>query len=317
MEITNKNYRAYPAINYSTLSSLDKNPADIGKDTFMSDGLRKGDILDILCFEPERLKEEYFISSLESLPTDAIKAIIDESPSMEDKDLIQTSRILNFGGANWGDDTRLKKIKEGSGQEYIDNLSKAEGKPILSMKDYKYLYDARTILFNHPFTKHLFKNADFQVPYLGKVNDSDNKEVDAKCLLDIKQDMGDYVLITDLKFSSSPLKLFPREFIKWRYYLQGSLYSDVVESVEKKPIVFQYIIFSSVNSLPAIFRLSNNDRMAGKVGGILNGSNKKIKGYQQLIKEYYWHIENKLVDYPYEVYENNGVLELNAFSNEH
>lgn len=308
------NYRAHPAINYSKLSALDKHPSKINEEKDFSDGLRNGDILDILCFDPDKFEKKYYVSDQNSLPTEIIQAIIKETPSTSDEDLIATARNLEFGASNWKDDTILNKIKSNGGQEYIDTIISARGRHIVSLTDYTMLYEARNTLFNHSFTKDLFEKSDYQVPYLGQVKDLDNNLVKAKCLLDIRQDKGDYILITDLKYSSSPLNMFPGEYIRWKYYLQASLYSDIVEDVEKKPVFFQFVIFSSVDKLPLVYTVTELSKESGRFGAYKKSNGYFIKGYKQLIKEYNWHINTGKFDYPYEVYENNGKIELDVFN---
>lgn len=298
-------YRGYDAVNYSKLSSLDKNPKSVNEDKDFSDGLRNGDVLDLLCFEEEKFHEKYYVSTVGKLPSDAIKAIIDHVMTMEEyksEDFVRVARAFEYGAPNWKDDTIYKKIMD-DGEDYIQMLAQANDRIIIDFETYEMLKDATTDLKTDERTKQLF-GGNYQVPLLGMLDVNDDLSTLYKCLLDSLVEAGDKMIMYDLKYTSSSLSYFQSDFKKWRYYLQASLYSDIVAKAYNKPVDVYYVIWSSVDRKPALFKISEETLKLGRDGGILyNGQ--RAKGYKQLTEELIWHQKNDLWDYPYQYYKDN------------
>src|SRR5690625_7320697 len=87
---------------------------------------------------------------------------------------------------------------------------------------------AANMLKEHEFTRG-FMQGEYQLPLAttGILKNEDDPVF--KCLIDISNQEQGY--IADLKYTSSTLKGFPYEFIKWGYYLQASLYRDIAMKV--------------------------------------------------------------------------------------
>lgn len=311
-QITQENYREYPAKNYSKLSALATHPSKVLEEKDFSAGMQNGDILDLLCFDKDKFNEKYYVSTLETLPTDAIKTIIETANTHSDEDLLQTARDLQFGAPNWKDATILSKIKENNGEEYIEVLQEADGRRIVSLMQYEELRLAKNKLYNDPWTEMYFRDAEFQKPFVAELEDDDGNIHLCKALLDIYQERSNHIEITDLKFTSSSLMMFPSDFITWKYYLQASLYSDVVEKATGKPVTFRFVVYSGLDKKVLVFEVNAYTRSVAKVGGN-KISGYPVKGYQKLLRELTWHEETGLWDFPYEVYEADGVVDLDVF----
>lgn len=119
--------------------------------------------------------------------------------------------------------------------------------------------------------------------------------------------MGDYI------------NTFPVSFLKWRYDLQAAFYSEALRQQYPgyKVMNFKFIVISSLQlKKPLIYKCTDTDLLVGKHGGMNTFNNRKIKGYEQLMDDYVWHSENNLWEYPREVYERNGEVDLNVLKYE-
>jgi len=311
-QVTRENYRDFDAINYSKLSSLDKHPSEVDKDKDFSDGIRNGDLLDIFCYDGEdAVHQKYHVSTLTSTPSDAIKEIIDQSPDYSDAALLHTARELNYGASSWKDSTILRKIEESAG-EYILELENAGGKPIITFDVYAQMQQAAKLLKNHQFTKDMFgPNWEHQVPLVAELKINQGQKHPFKCLLDgIYNEDKNLIIIHDLKYSSSSLSYFPKDFKSWKYYLQASLYTDIVRELFGKDTIWYNVVYSSLENKVQKFHVDESMIEAGREG--FHDFSYYRRGYRQLAFELLWHQENDKWEYPYEVYMNNGEQTISA-----
>ena len=303
--ITQENYRAYDAINYSKLSALSKNPKDVNTDRVWNDGIQSGSMIDTLCFDGEdKLFEEYYISALteKDMPSDTIKSIINMADNFSDEELLRCANVVNYG-QTWNPPTIIRKIKE-AGEKYINELEYSKGKKIISLEFYTSLYNAVQLLKSDHKTREFFIDNDFQVPLTTHLR-IEETDIPFKCLLDIKDEKQN-IIIADLKYSSRPLRDFPYDFIKWRYDLQASLYSNIVENITKKDVTFYNLVYSAYDNHVFKFKVHPETLYAGKFGGSVG--NRKYKGWLELTKEYLWHQKHNVWDLPYELCVNSELL---------
>lgn len=315
--ITRENYREYDAINYSKLKALSDHPQKVLQKIAWSEGLQNGDLLDLILFDgEEKLREKYYISSREEDPSDKIKEIIQTSTEYDKDTLVSTARMLNYGGANWGDDTIYGKIIEKGGSEYIEELEEAGNRKIITFEQYAEMKRAASLLRDHPFTKDYFTDEwQNQVPLLYKLNVSEENAPLFKGLLDGLSVVKNVAFIFDLKYTSRSLSAFRNQFFSWKYYLQASLYTDLaLKETDCDYFDTKYVVYSSQDNKVGVFNVDSSMYKLGKLGGT-GYTGKYIKGYRQLAKELIWHQENDLWEYPYEVYQNNGIvnLEFNSY----
>ena len=314
-EITRENYREYDAINYSKLSALTDHPSKVNEEKDFSDGIRNGDVLDLFVYEGEdAVHDKYHISTLTSLPSDIMQQIVDEAPNYEDATLIQTARNLDYGGSNWKDSTILRKIEEQAG-EYMMDRENAGDKPIISWETFTQMQQADKMLKNHPFTKRFFtEDWEFQKPITQQIHIDDGDPVKFKGLLDgiTVNEEDKKIVIQDLKYMSSPLRYFPSDFMKWRYYLQASLYHDLAmhhnsssEALDIWNVTFYNVVYSSYDEKVQAFKVDHSMIVGGRKG-FTKASGVPVKGYKELASELLWHQDTDSWDYPYEVYKNGG-----------
>lgn len=333
--MTEKEYRKYPAVNSSLLKSLDAHPSmALSDEDITNDGIIFGDLVDRLCFSPRSVADKYYVSDI-SMPSDNIKSIMDivfdeyqvssttgASNERRVNDAIyHAAGRINYG-QNWKADTIIRKVRE-AGLNYLNDRINAGDKIVISPDVMDRAKEARTSLISHPWTAPYFNSVSkhikilFQVPILFRVV-SDDKKVNEECkvLIDILviNERDKSVFPVDLKTMWKYTKFFDSEFVSRRYYIQAAYYFEAVSIAFQDYNVknFRFICLSSQSLYnPIIYMCTNKDLSVGKNGGTIQG--RTVKGWMQLLEEYIWHKSNDRWDYPYEVYKNRGTLKLDVF----
>jgi hypothetical protein len=311
MQITRENYRAFDAVNYSKLSALSKDPKKVNEEKDWSDGLGSGDILDILCFDGEdAFHEKYYIdANTEKLPSETVVELLRSVESYDDEAIIQKAAQMNYG-QSWKPDTLIGKVKDSVGLNYIKMLEESKGKRVIDYQTYVNLVNGVDMLKSDPNTKSFFENSEYQVPVTEELT-VEGEPVRFKGLLDILEVTGDYNIVADLKYTSSSLKYFESDFIKWRYDLQSALYSDLISKYNKRPTAYFILVYSAFDSTVKPFRVPEFTISCGRHGGFTDRG-RQMKGYIELTKEYLWHKQHDKWDLPYEIYTSHE-LELDPY----
>ena len=318
LELTRDTYREYPAISYSKLSALSQHPEKVVTEKDFNDGMMTGDILDMLMYDGEdAFHKKYFVSTLDKLPSDTVKAIIDFcNLDFTDENLIKVARAANYQ-ARYGDQALLKALRKDNGQEYMNELTMAGSKPIISFTRFAELQQAAKTLLQHPFSRnHFGDNWQYQVPVEAEITTSVGEVVKVKGLLDGLNLSQQPIIINDLKWSSYPLRNFKYNFWKLNYHLQSALYSYIIQSIHQVDVVFKYVVYSGYERRPQVFKVPPEILEIGMNGGYVKGW--YMKGVRELINELLWHQRNDKWDYPMNVYEYNGeeTLQLPDFRHE-
>lgn len=336
--MTEPEYREVPAISYSVLSGVSKSPASlINNFKLDTPSLTYGSAVDTLCFDGEDVfKSKFTINTddspsavVEKITKDVIKAITEANGELigefdDYNDLILSVAQANEYGKGWKDDTIIRKIKDEGGRGLFNFTKENTGKKVLDYKQYENVLNSKNTLYNHPFTKKWFtvnegEEIIFQFPiiwfYKGKL---------CKSLFDIVKfdHVNKIIYPTDLKTSFDHVLAFPFNYIKWKYPLQASFYTDALkywklenpQYLDYRIDYFRFVIISSQDPLrPLVYKTTDDDLYAGKFGGTLVKSGEYFKGFDQLISEMEWHSINQKYDYPKEIYDANGELELKVF----
>lgn len=316
--LTKDNYRKYPAIHYSLLSKLSKDPKGVlSEEKDFSDGITFGDALDILLTQGEKEFEEKYCVCKVDKPTGQMGDFVDAFYKLKDSNL-----AYEVAGFKRDSITKVLGRFAKEGEDYYNFLVQSEGKQVISYEMYMKVLDAISTLKSHPFTEVYFDKPrkgieiKYQVPLLFKIDDSEGK-----CLLDILVIDHEKKIIypLDLKSMGDYVNTFPASFMKWNYYLQASFYTYGLKQLYPDYTIdnFKFIVISSLQlNKPLIYKCSDEDLLVGELGGVNKITNKKIKGWRQLYEDYLWHLNNNLWEYPREVYENNGEVELGMFKYE-
>jgi len=315
--MTEVEYRAYDAINYSTLSQLDKDPKYVNSPKEATQAMLEGSALDTLMFNEQNFYNLFYVADESIKVSDALKAVLEEinavlpNNNLDDEAIrpkvISIAHANNYYNAIKKEDTFYKKIVNPASIAYVKALQESVGKTIISYELFIWLKTAKEMLLTNSFTKSYFNstNADikvqFQVPIIWY---SDENE--CKSLLDILivNDKAKWAIPVDLKKSGDTN--FIGSFFKFKYLIQASMYYDAVKYKYPDYTVHtpRYIaaFLTDVNR-PRVYNIDEKLLEIGKNGGILS-SGREINGYKQLILDLKWHREADLWEYPREYYEN-------------
>ena len=314
--LTLQNYREYPAIHYSLLSKIATDPSNLEFNND-NDGITFGDALDILLTQSEEEFDKRYAVAKVDKPTGQMGEFVEALYKLKKFD--EAYETVGFKRDS------LEKVVDRfslEGADYHDFLQMAEGKKIISYEMYKDVLKAINTLKIHDFTSVYFNEPregveiKYQVPILFKVDGNE-----CKALLDVLVIDHEKKLIypIDLKSTGEYINMFPSSFLKWKYYLQASFYSYGVKQLYPDYTVdnFKFIVISSQQlTKPLVYTCTDEDLLVGEKGGLNRFTNKKVKGWRQLYEDYLWHLNNDLWEYPKEVYENNGEIELGVLEYE-
>jgi hypothetical protein len=121
----------------------------------------------------------------------------------------------------------------------------------------------------------------------------------------------------DLKTGSKPVSEFLSNFIKYRYYLQGVIYSlalqyyaltNDLESYEILP--FQFLYCGRYEKIPTTLEFTDK-WFKGALNGFTTNAGYKYRGLIELVDNIEWHWRNEVFNMSKEQYENNGLVKIN------
>lgn len=317
--VTEAEYRAHEYVSYSGLSEFDRDGPKViiaEKKILDTPSLRFGSLVDTLLTEPEMIESKFYFTTA-SVPSDNILQILniikenhkDDSMTLNnitESEITAAALTTNYG-QTWKKETVINKvITEGSAYYY--DMAKATGKIMLSEYDKKDAINCVEELKTNPFTAKyiipdVFGSNDifFQLKFI-------NDEMKVRIMMDIcdVNHMNKTIQPLDLKTTGKDENEFPNSAEKYRYNIQGGLYSEVLRRALIGTEYEDYTI------LPFKFIVINRKTLSPIVWVYSNGFDIKIKlyNYAKLLEDYYWHIANKLFKYRREVYDKGGELML-------
>jgi hypothetical protein len=336
--MTEPEYRQYSAISYSMLSGVSKSPASlIASDKESTSGLIYGSAVDTYVFDGEEEFKKKFALNIgvspsqivEKITKDTMTAIIQTKGQLEgelddyDNLILDIATALEYG-KGWKPETIIRKVKDEGGKDLFSFTKENEGKKILDQFQYDNVINTANTLYTHEFSKKwLTANENeevvFQFPIIWKY-----KGRECKSLFDIiKIDHVNKVIYpVDLKTSYDHVLSFPVNYFKWNYVLQASFYTDALKyfKLQHKELFdyridnFRFLVISSQDPFrPLVYKTTEVDIYTGKYGGRLKHKGYDIKGFDILINDMEWHLENQMFDYPREIYDSKGEIEFDVF----
>lgn len=246
-QVTEPEYRADPALSYSTLSRYERegfNNLDKLFERIESPSLTFGSAVDTLLTGSEKeFNEQFFVAQLDNPLSDTLITITkklfdtwkDEHTNIKnisDDKLIETISDISWNN-HWQDKTRAKKIKEDCAA-YYKLLYLSEGKTILNTYIYQDVINTVDRLRSADSTRFYFEqdnifNDNIERLYQLKFKATFNN-VDYRCMSDLLVVIHDKKLVVpvDLKTSYKPEWDFYKSFVEWRYDIQGRLYWRII-----------------------------------------------------------------------------------------
>lgn len=300
LPISEAEYRADPALSYSTLSRFSKEGFHkLNKlfEPFSTPSTVFGGIVDTLITGTAKDFEDNYIIAYLSLDDDTIQiiqAIYDTFKSQYDDfmkiPLIQVSQVAKQNGfwpaEKWTDNARYNGLlKKGDVVGYYKFLIESEGKTVITNEQYQDAIKCVQTLKTSEATRFYFAdnepNHPIQRYYQLKFKFSSGG-VFYRSMVDLI--VCDYankkIYPVDLKTSSSPEDEFYKSFIKWNYQLQGRLYArnlkdnllrdDFFKDFEVENYTF--IVINKNTLMPLTWRFTDTFTM----GTLYYGKNKQI-----------------------------------------
>lgn len=323
-----EDYRSHPAINYSTLAGLSFSPETLNSktDKKSTKSMDMGSIVDILLTQPDKLDKLVYVDEHE-LPKDDtklgkyIRAVYPDYLH----DINERLRIYNE--LNSGIKNPRYTCSELDIQAkdhfihllHVDSLKK-EGTTVLTSEEMNKCSALASTFMSHPFTSELFqKQKNVEILYQVPVVFDYKTGIEMKALLDILVINHDEktIAIKDIK-TTAHLYDFYKSVGQYRYDIQQGIYMQAAVEYNQtffggsyKVLPFEFVCGSfdypgkilkyTINN-PSIYQIMY-DGWTGKSGRF-------YKSVDQLIEDMQWHYAQAQFEYHREVYENNGLINL-------
>lgn len=254
-QVSEDEYRADPALSYSTLSRYERegfNNLSRLFDKIESPSLTFGSCVDsLITGSDEEFNERFLVAELNNNLSDTLilitKRLFDtwnkgykDIRDLSDDLLINTIQDIPWNN-HWLPKTRAKKIKEDCAG-YYKLLYLSEGKTIISTYTYNDILNTVDKLKSSYVTRFYFEQNNVFDNSIERFYQLKFKAVfdgiEYRCMADLLLVLHDKKLIipVDLKTSSKPEWDFYKSFIDWRYDLQARLYWLIIrQNLDEDP----------------------------------------------------------------------------------
>ena len=233
--VPEEEYRADPALSYSTLAKYERegfNNLDSLFDKLETSSLTFGSAVDsIITDGQEEFDERFMVAEFPSIPDSIIKIVKSlykqyagtyrSLSDISDNSIIKETESQSYQ-MNWKPETRAKVIKE-KGQEYYNLLYIAGDRTILDTNTYRDVCNAVKALKESEATKFYFEENNPFEPDIERFYQLKFKAclegIDYRCMADLLVcDTKNKIIIPiDLKTSSHAEWDFYKSFIDWNY----------------------------------------------------------------------------------------------------
>lgn len=329
--VSEEEYRRDKAFSYSTLSAFLKEGPEIlvHKERVDTDSLRFGSLVDCLITEPETLNERFLISDFKK-PSEKVINILnsiwdslenpeDDLTKVDDSTILRACEKYDYC-SNYKDSTKLKYLMEG--KEYFRLLTIKDNKILISQEDYELAEDCVNELQTNPFTANIINVSNdpmvedlYQLKFKTSLKIQD-AIIPVRCMFDkIRVDHSKKIIYPfDLKTTSKKEFKFGSSAIEWNYYIQATLYRDILLKIIAEDSYFsdftvdpfRFIVINRYKRKPMLWRYDQDNYLYRTLL-----ERKGYKDYIELLYDANWHMTTGRFDYPRSVYINNGELEMN------
>lgn len=300
LKITEKEYRADPALSYSTLARYERegfNNLDKLFDRIETPSLVFGSCVDTLITgNEEEFNQLFMVAELDNNISDTLVIIVkrlfetfkDKYSSLRDipnDDVISCIEDIQWNN-HWLPKTRANKIKEDCAG-YYGLLYIANNRTIISTKTYNEVIKAVDALKTSDSTKFYFEpnnmfDDDIQRFYQLKFKATFNG-INYRCMADeiIVFHNKKLVVPVDLKTSSKTEWDFYKSFLEWRYDIQARLYWRIIrDNMDRDPYFkdfklapYKFIVANKKTLTPLVWNFRSTEAMGdltlGKITKII------------------------------------------------
>ena len=349
LKLTEQQYRDLELPSYSMLASIDKQGIDVVGGVKQNFNLKFGSLVDMMCFEPHRVDDTFYKGASAKPPTTNVKNICDlilqdldgkvgevakvSTPLGRRKEVKISNKISNYKREIVINASKLKIYKNYSeektietvikaGSEYFKDKITSRGKILIKPEMWQHAAHTASTLITHRFTAKYFTHGvkGVEIIYQYKFDTVVNGRR-CKGMLDclVINHTAKLIFPVDLKTGESPCKDFPMLFTSHRYYIQGALYREALKSIVKndfelmdyvvKPFEFVYI--SKLNPNKPMKFIVDEDMHQASLCGFTDRYGYHYKGVYGLMDDYYYSVENDMIDYTKEENDSKGSVNMN------
>lgn len=317
--VDEQTYRNDSALSYSRLSQFFKNDpkALISNEKVDTVSLRFGSTVDCIMTSPEEFDDRFYVADIDKFSA-TIRSIVEDINSYGGNwdELIHVPQdiweeILDKYQyqTNWKYDTRVKKIVE-QGEDYYTVLQYSTGKIVISPQEFSEAQQCVQTLKTHAWSYQIFEcNEDEEILYQLKFKE-DICGVKMRCMFDIlKCNFKEkWIQPVDLKTTGFSVESFPKSFMEYCYWIQGSSYPSILELAilkddyfkDFKILPFQFLVINKNSLSPLVWEM-NYEEVFESI------ANKYDISWMTLLQDAHWHLQNGKFDYSRKSYENNGI----------
>lgn len=257
LKITEEEYRADPALSYSTLARYERegfNNLDKLFDKIETPSLTFGSAVDsLITGGQEEFDERFMVAEFPSIPDSIVKIIKSLYKqyagtyrslfNIPDSLIIRETEDQNYQ-MNWKPETRAKVIKE-KGADYYNLLFVADDRYIIDIQTYQDVVNAVKALKESSSTKLYFADDNpfepdierlYQLKFKGEFDGIAYRNMADLIIVNHKER---WVKPVDLKTSSHTEWDFYKSFIDWRYDIQARLYWAIIRQNMDKDEYFK------------------------------------------------------------------------------
>jgi len=347
LSMSESEYRDLEIPSYSMLSSISKQGLDVVGGVKQSFNLKFGSLVDIMCFEPERVDELFYRGSSVKPPTQNIRVICDAilnvinkpNEHKEKTDFIRkyaknnitlsgySAQIIAAAKAlsvytSYNNERIVSTVVKGGSAYFFDKLQ-SQGKTLIKDAMWDHAVQTANTLLSHPFTAKFFAKGlkDVQIFYQYKFDTKVNGRR-VKGMLDCLVVNHKYKLIipVDLKTGESPCKEFPILYTIHRYYVQGALYREALKTIVDNDFElhdytvkeFEFVYISKLNPNRPMRFLVSEDMHQLALNGFTDRHGVEYQGVYELIDLYYYSKENNDADYTQDQIDCEGLVLMDA-----
>lgn len=306
LNLSEEDYHDYPAWSYSKIARYARDGFAALKTlhdrTEPTPSMEFGSLVDALITSPERAAQ-YSVMYREVPPAEKkvlnrlAQSGVERLDDVPDSSFAIATEDCQYY-PKWGLDTRIRHLKEYG--DYYETV--ASGKTPVSETDWLDATDMAYAVTTDAYLRTLFGKTDGDVEYLYQTQFltqhtlPSGKTVPVKIMPDVIRidHRKKTVQPIDLKTSSQPGYNFKESFLKFRYDIQASLYSDVLQEVmtangccdgyEMLPYLF--VDISRTDKVPVTYRYDQTDfTQSDGLSFSSNGRTYSYKGWRTLLDE--------------------------------
>jgi hypothetical protein len=319
-------YITKDAISYSALSRLADGPqAFINREKPTGDFLSTGSAVDILLTEGEESFHKQFYVMTENKPTEKMGIYVDTMIATDDHAQAWAasgySRNPNVPVKSRPDDPTKWEVE---GKPYYDTIKAAGDKTILDFEQNAQITSVVNQLKENEYTKQYFTDGavtQYDEIMYQFIHYFDFLGKPCKVKLDILtiDHTNKRIKGIDLKTTGKSVYSFRTSYRQYRYYLQGALFQEGIIDWAKQHYPdytideFEFIVAEMfTKNQPLIYRMGDRETKYAIYGGETS-SGYHIKGITELFADLDYYTSTGCWDYPAEIHDNNGVVELDLF----